>query len=496
MDPNQLPKQHHHRLLKAVVAATAIGITVSPVAVAYSQKSIHYAQTGDLDYNAKFQRDVMEPYGEWLIGHHFADAVASGDQKPNCVDFGLNNKCVQGGDKSTTSPSPSAPAPTKNSASPSPKPAETATPTQTPTPSVTPTSPSPSPSPSRTETNPINCLQDMTPEEKLGQMQVVGIPAGSAAELARLMRADASIYDRYHIGGIILMKGVGGQTIKNFQNQQHIRTLVSVDVEGGDIDRYANMFGRLPTQAETGKNWIGGQISALDKIRKRGIKLKSIGVDQVLGPVADVDHKDIGNALEKDGRLFSDDPERVKNLTVAEDLAWNSVGIISTNKHFPAGTGPNNTDFGPSQTVDASNPANLEPDLAPYRAQPPGSAIMVSNAIVPGLTNGQPASLSQEAVTGLLRNKLNFGGLVLTDDLGAGAIKGSIADAAVRSIQAGVDEPLWIAKPGQPFEQQVARVSQRLLEAYHNHEITDSQLNASVARVMVAKRVNPCDIKR
>src|SRR5262249_28158003 len=134
----------------------------------------------------------------------------------------------------------------------------------------------------------------------------------------------------------------------------------------------------------------------------------------------DVDGGAGPSATNPDGsRSFSADPAVAAQYGVAFLQGLRAGGVLPVVKHFPGlGGSSGNTDVGPAQTLPlaALRTAGLPPFEAAIRAGAP--AVMIANATVPGLTN-LPASLSSNAIDGLLRHDLGFGGLVLTDSLSA-----------------------------------------------------------------------------
>lgn len=434
------------------------------------------------------------------ISWHVADGVEAYDGKNPIMHYGMfMHNVVDGltgteaplGDNSvgfgadvTEAPSPE---PTKPKSDRKPTPAPSPTVEKEPSPTPTPT---PTPTPEK-ETDPAKCIANWPLEVRAGQVQQVGVTAEQ-------LNSSASVFDEHYIGGPLLMEGVPGNDISDFQKQQRtIRGLVSVDVEGGIVDRYDGMgMGPLDSQKQVAESEEMTVDDAKAAVVTRGKNLKAIGIDQVYGPVVDIDHG--GNALDIDGRIFGKDYETVKEYSVAYGQAWQEAGILATAKHWPGGVGKTNTDHGVSKT---RNVSKLGPDMSIYQEMPEGTAIMISNTIVPGLTGGKPASLSRDAVTGVLRNQLEFNGiedLVVTDALNAEGVIGStdgmtVARAAVEAIAAGADQALYVAT-SESLDEQVGKVSRHIVKAVENGEITEEQLNTSVGRVIHAKNINPCEI--
>ena len=158
-------------------------------------------------------------------------------------------------------------------------------------------------------------------------------------------------------------------------------------------------------------------------------------------------------------------------------------------KHFP-GHGRASADSHLSLPITPDISEIRVADLLPFRdaIATPGVALMVGHLDVPGLTNGRPATLSPEAIDGLLRGELGFDGLVMTDALNMGAIRQAwtTPEAAVLAIQAGAD----IVMVGAVSD--VAATHAALVAAIDSGEITSASADESVVRVLESKTIDPC----
>lgn len=221
--------------------------------------------------------------------------------------------------------------------------------------------------------------------------------------------------------------------------------LAMADQEGGGIQRLTPPVPSMPwprTMAATLSTQQVQQLAA-----SVGAAMVALGVGADLAPVADVDSGPGPSASNPDGqRSFSGDPSTASSYTVAFMKGMTQSGVIPVVKHFPGlGGATGNTDNGPAATQPISS---LQASgLVPFRAAvTSGSpAVMIANASVPGVTS-LPASLSPAVITGILRQQLGFGGLVLTDSLSAGAISAAgydLESAAVAAVGAGADMVLF-----------------------------------------------------
>jgi beta-N-acetylhexosaminidase len=231
-----------------------------------------------------------------------------------------------------------------------------------------------------------------------------GFNAGSEAGLRRLTRA--------------LQRNARGDA------------LVMVDQEGGEI-RTLSWAGPAPGQPSQGDAAAVGQAA-----RTTGRQLSRAGVNVNLAPVADVP----GGAAPIMGfRAFDGDPEGIAARTRASVEGMSSAGVAATAKHFPGlGRAQVNTDDG-SALVTGPVTADLVPFRAAIEAGVP--LVMLSHALYPDLDPNRIASQSREVVSGLLRDRLAYDGVIVTDSMEAQAVldRSGVARAAERSLRAGAD---------------------------------------------------------
>jgi beta-N-acetylhexosaminidase len=306
----------------------------------------------------------------------------------------------------------------------------------------------------------------------------------------------STVMQKYNLGGIILMAPVPSAAVTHTLTEaQQIDPLVATDQEGGIVERYKN-GGTLPAANWVPSHWSFG--TAEQKVEESDNYLKSQGVNMNLAPLTDVAPLDGSSVL--GSRIFSTDPAIVTAYGRAYVQAGLRTGVLPTLKHFPGlGSATGNTDFGPA-TVPSLSQLQVK-DLVPYHdLRGTEAAVMVGNQIVPGLTNGLPASLSRSAVTGLLRDQLGYkNNVVITDSLSAAAItrNHSIAEAAVLAWEAGNDIALTVTyDSGLTAEQQVAQIIQKAEAAVKAGQLSISEINTSVARLFAlpVRHVDACSL--
>ncbi len=297
----------------------------------------------------------------------------------------------------------------------------------------------------------------------------------------------------YRVGGIILFS-------RNIENPLQLASLcrrlqeesiaatgnplfLAVDQEGGPVARLREPFTRQPGASE-----IGGSPDPMERAASfasvTAAEMKLVGLNMNMAPVMDVPSGEPERHLF--GRTYSTNPEKVAaiGLKVIEGLQRRN--ILSVAKHFP-GLGKANLDPHHLLPIIDSPALEMEQrDLVPFiRAIKAGVAgIMTSHAVYSALDPGTPATLSGSIITGLLREKLRFGGLVITDDLEMGAVAGGpgVAKSAVKAFEAGADI-LLVCKDFDCIVQSIDAVKSAVIRG----SIPPSRLRQSTQRIHRAK---------
>ncbi len=225
--------------------------------------------------------------------------------------------------------------------------------------------------------------------------------------------------------------------IKNIQKASNIPLLTAVDEEGGSVVRISSnpLLAKEKFKSPQELYNEGGlNLIKQDTIDKSKL-LSNLGINLNLAPVIDVstnpDDYMYNRSLGKDTNLTSQYAKAVIESS-------KGTGVSYTLKHFP-GYGNNNDTHTSSSIDERSFDDILKNDLPPFREgiNEGAEAVLVSHNIVNSIDQENPASLSK-SVHNLLRNELNFTGVIITDDLSMGAVK-DIENSAVKAILAGND---------------------------------------------------------
>jgi beta-N-acetylhexosaminidase len=246
-------------------------------------------------------------------------------------------------------------------------------------------------------------------------------------------------------------------------------TLVAVDQEGGPIRivGWAPPADAAPAQgAEAGAEAHAGATA-----------LRGLGINVSLAPVADVPSVP-GSVIA--GRALGATPPAASRAVAAAVRGWRAGRVAPAVKHFPGLGGARvNTDDG-SVSIRRSRGA-LEQDLAPFRAAVRAGVplVMVSHAVYPALDADHIASQSRAIATDLLRGRLRFKGVAITDSLEADAVRatGQVDRAAEASLRAGVDLLLTTGQGS------AIRVHRRLLAVARRDARLRARLREAGARV-------------
>jgi beta-N-acetylhexosaminidase len=283
---------------------------------------------------------------------------------------------------------------------------------------------------------------------ELGQLLMVGFrgtDADAESELERLLC-------RVRVGGLVLF----GRNVVDPAQVAHLTArarelgrscaapppLIAVDAEGGQVMRLGPAAGYTPTLSArelSASNDLA--LAELEGLRI-GQMLRDAGINWNLAPVVDVGFNPANPVIVGYGRSFGADPRHVVALAGAWIRGMRSAGVLTALKHFPG----HGSSFGDSHHgfVDVTHTADLDVELLPYReliAQRLADSIMTAHVFNKRLDRRYPATLSGPTITGVLRRRLGFDGVVVSDDLRMGAIEQryGIDRAAVLTVRAGAD---------------------------------------------------------
>ena len=324
----------------------------------------------------------------------------------------------------------------------------------------------------------------MSTTEKIGQLLMIGVQGTEATEDAKY------VLHQFHYGGIILfdrnLKSVT-QTKKLVDDLQQsadekLPMFIAIDEEGGLVVRGSSFIAPPPSQEKIGKT--GDPARARSQADETADKLKAIGVNVNFAPVADV-----GSG---DGRSYSRDAQETVKFVKAALEGYKENNMVCALKHFP-GIGRGKVDSHKEiSAIEASEKELRSVDLLPFREVIDSTdkgknfdyMVMVGHLKYPAFDARHPASMSPKIITGLLREELDYQGLIITDDLEMGAIANhqDFRQAGAAAIMAGADIVL-VCHEYEHAEQAYMGI----YDAVKAGTISETRLDESVRRVIKAK---------
>jgi beta-N-acetylhexosaminidase len=323
----------------------------------------------------------------------------------------------------------------------------------------------------------------MTLEEKVGQMIAWRYNGHFANLNSDYVQDLVNLVSRKRIGGLIIFAGEVYETahLTNYlQQHAEIPLLVAADFEWGAAMRIdgTTLFPPLMALGATDSAELAYEMGKTTAVEGR-----AMGIHMTYAPVVDVNINPDNPIIST--RSLGENPENVGRLSTAFIRGCQENGLIATAKHFP-GHGDTAVDsHNLMPTIDADLGRLEKVELYPFaRAIEAGvEAIMTAHLYVPALdpTPGLPATLSPLILTDLLRKKLGFNGLIVTDAMGMGGItrRFSPQEAALRAVKAGVD--MVLLPPDPPG------VIDALVAAVQSGEIARTRIDQSVSRILSLK---------
>ncbi len=339
--------------------------------------------------------------------------------------------------------------------------------------------------PNETEDEIAALMNDMTVEEKIGQLVLVGLEGTAIDETSRKLVKD------HHVGGFILFKDnieSVEQSVKLLNDLKEANAAnpvplwLSIDEEGGRVTRFPEEYVKLPSSGKVGSKGdltltkrVGGLIAQ---------KVAGLGLNMVFAPVLDI-HSNPNNPVIGD-RSFGTTAETVTQHGIASMKGIQEKGVVTVVKHFP-GHGDTSVDSHLGLPVVEHDLKRLhEMELVPFQQaiNEGADVVMVAHLLMKSIDPDTPSSYSKPVINDLLREELGFKGVVITDDMTMGAISGStdVGEASVKSVVAGSNMVLI----GHEYALEEA-VIQALTKAVRSGVIPEEMLNDRVRATLELK---------
>lgn len=320
----------------------------------------------------------------------------------------------------------------------------------------------------------------LSQDQKLGQLFIVALYTNKGENYISNVR---SIVEQEQIGGLILMQDDAAREINlvnEFQSKSKVPLMIGMDAEWGLFQRIAAAH-KFPWAMTLGaiqdKNLITQMASKIAEDSKR------MGINWDFAPVVDVntnpDNPIIGN------RSFGSEVQNVVNSALAYSNGLQDNRILAAIKHFP-GHGDTSTDSHLDLPVVAHHIDRLNAvELAPFKTLMDKGigGVMVAHLYVPALEKekGIPASISKNIITGLLKEKFGYKGLIITDALNMGAVAQRYKPGELDALAFKAGNDIMLFSEG-------VKEGKRLIQlAIDKKEITQNRVEESVKKILLTK---------
>src|SRR5437870_5891452 len=347
-------------------------------------------------------------------------------------------------------------------------------------------------------------LHEMTLEEKVGQLFVT-YAYGSAPDTVDIrnrvefgVETPEQVVEKYHLGGIIYFNWT--ESVKDpkqvaalsnglqraaLSSGAHIPLMIATDQEQGIVARIGPPATQFPGCMALGAG--RGTDDAQRAAAITGSELRTMGVNQDLAPVSDVNSNPANPIIGV--RSFGSEPELVARLVRAQVDGYQRSNVVTrtvsaTAKHFPGHGDASQDSHTTLPLIDHTKRQWEQMDAPPFQAAIDAGvdSIMTAHLEFPEIDpSGEPATLSPTIVTGLLRNELGYDGVVVTDALQMQGVRTLHNDAEipVLALRAGVDELL--------MPQDLGLAITGVMTALRSGQLTEERVDRSVTRVLRMK---------
>jgi beta-N-acetylhexosaminidase len=335
-------------------------------------------------------------------------------------------------------------------------------------------------------------------DSQIGQMLLIGF-RGSAVEpdsyISRVIRD-------LDPGGVILFDfdAPSRQFPRNILDPVQVRQLTSdlkqlspslmiaIDAEGGRVNRLKSQYGflNIPGHQELGNSSPDSTFRYASLLARQ---LNDLGIDVNLAPVVDLDINPDNPVIGKLGRSFSKDERIVFAHAKAYILAHHTHGVLTAVKHFPGhGSASGDTHLGLTDVTETYQ----EREIIPYQLlirENLADMVITSHIVNKNIDPDDPVTLSDHYIREILRDRLGYDGVVISDDLQMGAITDhySFEESVLKSIRAGCDMIL-LSNNGRAYGEDVPyKAAEIILEALGNGTLERERILRSLERIRQLK---------
>ncbi len=336
--------------------------------------------------------------------------------------------------------------------------------------------------------------------EKIGQMFMIGFRGLEVEENSPVIRD----IREGRIGGVILFDydvelqsplrcvespGQLKKLISQLQAASDDTLLVAVDQEGGRVARLKEKHGFSPTVSQA---WLGDQDDlklTIGYSSQVAATLYDVGINVNLAPVVDLDVNPANPVIGGLERSFSPDPLTVARHAAEVIISHRAHNVLTALKHFPGhGSSAHDTHLGFTDVTETWSPEELIPYIELIQS-PGAEMIMTAHVFNSHLDPVWPATLSRKTLNDLLRDKMGYNGVIISDDMQMGAIRQEydLETALERTILAGTD--IIIFGNNLVYEEGIAKKAQDIiLELVREERIPASRIQESYERITALKK--------
>ncbi len=331
-------------------------------------------------------------------------------------------------------------------------------------------------------------IEEMSLDQKVGQLFLIGFPQQSVdSQLEAFVK-------KYKVSSFILFKrnisSLSQVAMMNSRLQnialENTKTLpiIAVDQEGGQV-------ARVPTRPPIPNAMSVGQTADPELAHSLGQEtakiIRTLGFNMNLAPVLDISSPESDSFIGL--RSFGSDASKVTSIGVSLSKGLLDEAVIPTAKHFPGVGSIREDPHKKTVAYTASAETLYERDLKPFEEFSklgPNTAIMLSHFSYPTLdATKNPATLSTKIIKEILRKKIGFSGLVITDDIQMKGLSevSNPHEAGLKALKAGAD----IVMMTWSFKDQ-AKAIERVKQAVTSGEVSAAELNEKVSRILAVKK--------
>ena len=358
----------------------------------------------------------------------------------------------------------------------------------------------------------LSCLGTPETEDRLdlwiGQMLMVGFRGTDLKEGDPFLQAVSDL----HLGGVVLFdRDVPTRSpVRNIVSSQQVQELtaqlqavaevpllIAIDQEGGQIARLKarHGFSATPSQAELGR-W-DDQERTRSSAREVGELLASLGINLNFAPVLDLAVNPDNPIIAALERSYGAEPDRVERHARWTIQEFHRAGVLSAVKHFPGhGASKEDSHLGLPDVTHLWSETELEPFSALLSEQLP-DLVMMAHLYNAQWDETYPATLSDAVITGMLRQQLEFEGVVVSDDMKMGAIAQnySLEESIELAVKAGVDILLF-GNNSSSYDPQIAQKAVHILrDLVESGTLSRDRIEQSYVRISDLKeKLNKIDV--